>query len=91
MPVQILLALFRIIEPAAGTIKIDGIDTTEIGLTDCEGIFSINDIGLPWCAVRSAIAIVPQTPDLFEGTLRENVDPVGEYKDADIWVALEQV
>ena len=47
MRVQILLALFRIIEPAAGTIKIDGIDTTEIGLTDCEGIFSINDIGLP--------------------------------------------
>jgi ABC-type multidrug transport system fused ATPase/permease subunit len=40
--------------------------------------------------VRSAIAIVPQTPDLFEGTLRENVDPVGEYKDDDIWIALEQ-
>jgi len=33
---------------------------------------------------------VPQTPDLFEGTLRENVDPVGEHKDADIWIALEQ-
>jgi ABC-type multidrug transport system fused ATPase/permease subunit len=33
---------------------------------------------------------VPQTPDLFEGTLRENVDPVGEYKDVDIWIALEQ-
>lgn len=41
--------------------------------------------------VRSALSIVPQSPDLFEGTLRENIDPVGEYSDADIWVSLEQV
>lgn len=41
--------------------------------------------------VRSALSIVPQSPDLFEGTLRENIDPVGEYSDADIWIALEQV
>jgi ABC-type multidrug transport system fused ATPase/permease subunit len=42
-------------------------------------------------AVRSAISIVPQSPDLFEGTLRENIDPVGAYQDADIWTALSQV
>ena len=41
--------------------------------------------------MRSAISIVPQSPDLFEGTLRENIDPVGTYSDADIWVALGQV
>lgn len=41
--------------------------------------------------VRSAISIVPQTPDLFEGSLRENIDPVGQYSDADIWIALGQV
>ena len=41
--------------------------------------------------MRSAISIVPQSPDLFEGTLRENIDPVGEHSDADIWVALDQV
>jgi ABC-type multidrug transport system fused ATPase/permease subunit len=41
--------------------------------------------------VRSALSIVPQSPDLFEGTLRENIDPVGEHSDADIWTALEQV
>jgi ATP-binding cassette, subfamily C (CFTR/MRP), member 1 len=40
--------------------------------------------------VRSAISIVPQSPDLFEGTLRENIDPVGEHGDADIWIALTQ-
>jgi ATP-binding cassette subfamily C (CFTR/MRP) protein 1 len=41
--------------------------------------------------VRSAISIVPQSPDLFEGTLRENIDPVGTYQDVDIWRALAQV
>ncbi|KAG6837154.1 hypothetical protein H0H93_013744 [Arthromyces matolae] len=40
--------------------------------------------------LRSNISIVPQSPDLFEGTLRENIDPVGEHTDADIWVALSQ-
>lgn len=41
--------------------------------------------------MRSGISIVPQSPDLFEGTLRENIDPVGTYQDADIWRALGQV
>ncbi|KAG6330747.1 hypothetical protein ID866_8342 [Astraeus odoratus] len=70
---SLLLALFRIIEPSSGTIVIDGTDITQIGLHD----------------LRSSISIVPQSPDLFEGTLRENIDPVGEHQDADIWIALE--
>lgn len=40
--------------------------------------------------MRSGISIVPQSPDLFEGTIRENIDPTGASQDADIWVALEQ-
>ncbi|KAH9924719.1 metal resistance protein YCF1 [Fomitopsis serialis] len=71
----LLLSLFRIIEPASGTIYLDGVDITKIGLHD----------------LRSSISIVPQSPDLFEGTIRQNIDPTGEHQDADIWVALEQV
>ena len=41
--------------------------------------------------MRAAISIVPQSPDLFEGTIRDNIDPMGASSDADIWVALEQV
>ncbi|KAI6037805.1 P-loop containing nucleoside triphosphate hydrolase protein [Pisolithus marmoratus] len=41
--------------------------------------------------LRSSIAIVPQSPDLFEGTLRENIDPLGEHADVDIWTALQHV
>ncbi|KAJ7043446.1 P-loop containing nucleoside triphosphate hydrolase protein [Mycena alexandri] len=69
---SLLLALFRIIEGVEGSILIDGVDIKSIGLHD----------------LRSAISIVPQMPDLFEGTLRENIDPVGEHDDIDIWVAL---
>ncbi|KAG2035311.1 P-loop containing nucleoside triphosphate hydrolase protein [Suillus americanus] len=72
---SLLLALFRIIEPASGTIFIDQVDITKLGLHD----------------LRSAISIVPQSPDLFEGTLRENIDPAGEHEDVDIWIALDHV
>ncbi|KAF7294499.1 hypothetical protein MKEN_01442500 [Mycena kentingensis (nom. inval.)] len=71
---SLLLALFRIIEPVEGSVVIDGIDISNIGLHD----------------LRSAISIVPQSPDLFEGSLRLNIDPVEEHDDAEIWMALEQ-
>ncbi|KAF8638952.1 hypothetical protein AX16_010426 [Volvariella volvacea WC 439] len=72
---SLLLALFRIIEPTSGRIIIDSVNIMNIGLHD----------------LRSAISIVPQSPDMFEGTLRENIDPVGVYPDDAIWQALDQV
>ncbi|KAG1786652.1 P-loop containing nucleoside triphosphate hydrolase protein [Suillus variegatus] len=75
---NLLLTLFRIIEPASGAIFIDDVDITKLGLHDCASFL-----------MRSAISIVPQNPDSFEGTLRENVDPVGEHQDVDIRTALE--
>jgi len=68
------LALLRILEADSGTILIDDIDVSKIGLHD----------------LRTAISIIPQEPQLFEGTIRQNVDPTGSYDDLQIWTALEQ-
>ncbi|KAJ0175661.1 hypothetical protein K1T71_008820 [Dendrolimus kikuchii] len=67
------LGLFRIVEALKGTIKIDGIDISKIGLHQ----------------LRSRITIIPQDPVLFSGTLRMNLDPFEAYTDEQIWRSLE--
>ncbi|KAF8527278.1 P-loop containing nucleoside triphosphate hydrolase protein [Gautieria morchelliformis] len=73
---SLLLALFRIIEPTSGTIMIDGVDITTLGLND--RMYCLSPI---WSGGES---------QMFEGTMRENVDPTGVHEDANIWTALEQ-
>lgn len=70
---SLTLALFRIIEPAGGSITIDGQDLSRLGLHD----------------IRGRITIIPQDPVLFSGNLRLNLDPFSQYTDATLWHALE--
>ncbi|KAG2386093.1 hypothetical protein C9374_002539 [Naegleria lovaniensis] len=70
----LMLALFRITEISQGQIIIDGVDVGQIGLHD----------------LRKKLAIIPQDPVMFSGTLRFNLDPFNEFEDYQIWQALER-
>lgn len=70
---SLTLALFRIIEPDAGNISIDDLNTSTIGLLD----------------LRGRLAIIPQDAALFEGTIRDNLDPGHIHDDTELWSVLD--
>ncbi|MCJ1435109.1 hypothetical protein MMC27_004479 [Xylographa pallens] len=69
---SLTLALFRIIEPSSGHIAIDDLNTSSVGLLD----------------VRRRLAIIPQDAALFEGTVRDNLDPAHVRDDTELWSVL---
>jgi ABC-type multidrug transport system fused ATPase/permease subunit len=72
---SLTLALFRFLEAREGSIYIDGLDISKIKLH----------------ALRSRLAIIPQDPVLFSGTVRSNLDAFDERTDAELRDALERV
>ena len=70
---SLTLSLFRLIEATEGQILIDGVDVSKLGLHQ----------------LRSKLAIIPQDPVLFTGSLRFNLDPTGEHCDKSLWGSLE--
>ncbi|KAF8463649.1 putative ABC metal ion transporter [Kalaharituber pfeilii] len=70
---SLTLSLFRIIEPTEGNISIDDLNTSTIGLQD----------------LRQRLAIIPQDASLFEGTVRDNLDPNHNHDDTELWSVLE--
>lgn len=87
---SLTLALFRVIEPISGNIRyvspqfvysnplilqcsIDDLNTSSIGLLD----------------LRRRLAIIPQDAALFQGTVRDNLDPRHVHDDTELWSVLE--
>ena len=71
----IALCMFRILEAKSGSILIDDVDISEIGLYK----------------LRSSITIIPQDPALMEGSLRFNIDPLKLYSDDEIEEVMRQI
>lgn len=58
---------------STGSITFDGFDISALNLS----------------SIRSNITIIPQHPELMSGTIRENLDPFGEFDDVDMNAALK--
>lgn len=72
---SISVALFRLAEIETGSITLDGVDLSHIGLADVRGR-------------EKSLYIIPQDPVLFSGTIRECLDPFKLCSDDDILNAL---
>jgi len=71
---SMMAALFRLVELSSGSILIDGVDISTLGLHQ----------------LRSNISIIPQDPLIFSGTIRSNLDPFNQHDDARLWDAMRR-
>ncbi|ODV87244.1 hypothetical protein CANARDRAFT_194758 [[Candida] arabinofermentans NRRL YB-2248] len=71
----IITSFFRFVDPETGSIKIDGVDITKIGLK----------------TLRQGLTIIPQDPTLFTGTIRSNLDPFDQFSDLAMFESLKRV
>jgi ABC-type multidrug transport system fused ATPase/permease subunit len=69
----LLAALWRLVPWQTGSIMIDGVDISSI----------------PLSTLRGGLAIIPQHPLLFDGTVRFNLAPAGGYTDQQMLEALQ--
>lgn len=67
-------SIARLVDPTSGSISIDDVPTTHV----------------PPLHLRATVHTLPQEPLLFEGTVRDNLDPRREHADSEILHVLER-
>ena len=72
---SLLACLLRLPANSEGEITIDKISLANHNVQD----------------VRSAVAVIPQNPFLFNNVLRRSLDPADKFTDAELWNMLEKV
>jgi ABC-type multidrug transport system fused ATPase/permease subunit len=65
---SLIVAMYRLAEITYGKIEVDSIDCSFVNLNK----------------LRSSIAIIPQEPVMFGGTVRTNLDPFNEHTDEEL-------
>ncbi|KAM4100591.1 hypothetical protein ACB094_05G079700 [Castanea mollissima] len=71
---SVLNALFRLTPICRGHILVDGINIADVPVRE----------------LRTHFSVVPQSPFLFEGSVRDNLDPFRVSNDFKIWEVLEK-
>ncbi|GLD97561.1 hypothetical protein PINS_up006251 [Pythium insidiosum] len=72
---SLAMALFRMHPLVSGRILVDGVDISRLSLK----------------TVRSSITIIPQTPLFYRCSVRDYLDPFGEYDDGRLWREVKRV
>jgi len=71
---SLIVALYRLAEISEGRIHVDNIDCSCVKLHK----------------LRTSMAIIPQEPVMFSGTLRFNLDPFNQHSDKALWDVLHK-
>jgi ABC-type multidrug transport system fused ATPase/permease subunit len=93
-----MLCLFRMYELKSGSIWIDGVDTSHVGLHTLRKRLAMYrsfthflSSVLPPPSLISSKCSIPQDPVVFSGTIRDNLDPFNEYTTQELENALNDV
>ena len=70
---SLLRVLLRINDYHSGTVTLSGVELRSI----------------PKHRLRSRLSVIPQNPLLFSGTIKFNLDPLGEYSEEELCAALD--
>eukprot|EP00898_Chlorokybus_atmophyticus_P001163 jgi/Chlat1/2047/Chrsp17S02516 len=71
---SILSVLFQMVESEFGTVLLDGVDISSV----------------PLHRLRSSIGIIPQSSFLFQGSVRDNLNPTASHSDGELWSVLRK-